>query len=85
MRKLIVKSLETIAYLAILIIILGSGAAGAAAMNGVFGFMIGAIAGAVFAVVLFGALFLLIDIADNTRRMADDTAHASAHVVDAGS
>ena len=70
MRTLIVKSLEAIAYVAIILVVLGLGAAGAATMGGFTGFIVGALAGAVLSVAIFGALFLLIDIADNTRRTA---------------
>lgn len=70
MRTLIVKSLEAIAYVAIALVVLGLGAAGASAMGGFIGFIVGALAGAVLSISIFGALFLLIDIADNTRRTA---------------
>lgn len=70
MRKLIVKSLEAIAYVAIVLVILGLGGAGAGVIGGFWGFVLGAIAGAVLSIVLFGALFLLVDIADSTRRTA---------------
>lgn len=68
MRRIIVKSLESIAYGAIALIILGFGGAGAALMGGFLGFLVGGLAGAVLSIVFFGALFLLVDIADNTRR-----------------
>ncbi len=80
MRKLIVKSLETIAYVAIVLIVIGSGIGGASAMGGVTGFIVGVSGGAVFSIVTFGALFLLIDIAENTRRTArglDGGSHGS--------
>jgi len=68
MRRLIVKSLETIAYGGIGLLVLGLGAAGAGTVGGIGGFLLGAVLGAVVSIVLFGALFLLIDIAENTRR-----------------
>ncbi len=70
MRKLIVKSLEAIASVAIVLIVIGSGVGGASAMGGFTGFIVGMAGGAVFSIVTFGALFLLIDIAENTRRTA---------------
>lgn len=70
MRKLIVKSLEAIAYVAIVLIVIGSGVGGASTMGGFTGFIVGLSGGAVFSIVTFGALFLLIDIAENTRRTA---------------
>jgi len=71
MRRLILRSLETVAYGAIVLVVLGFGAAGAAAMGGFFGFLVGCLGGAILSIVLFGVLFLLLDIADNTRRTAE--------------
>ena len=39
--------------------------------GGFLGFIGGLIAGTVMSIVIFGALFVLMDIADNTRRMAE--------------
>lgn len=70
MRHLIVKSLETLAYVGIALVVLAWAIAGANAF-GFLGFIGGVIAGAIISIIIFGALFLLIDIADNTRRMAE--------------
>jgi len=69
MRQMIINSLETIAYIAIVLVILGSAISGAGT-GGFWGFIVGLIGGAIFSIVAFGALFLLIDIADNMRRTA---------------
>ena len=70
MRSIITKSLEVISYIGIVVIILGGAISGSQA-GGAMGFISGLIGGFVFSVVVFGALFLLMDIADNTRRAAD--------------
>lgn len=70
MKQLIVKSLEVISIAAMVLIILTGGIMGAGTGGGFFGFVIGALAGAVVSVVTFGALFLLMDIADSARRTA---------------
>ena len=76
MKFFIVKSLEVICYLGFFGLILGGAAgtyvltattAGGAVRAGV-ALVIGAILGFIAAVIMFGVLFLLLDIADNTRR-----------------
>ena len=76
MKFFIVKSLEVICYLGFFGFILG-GAAGtyyqtAATMGGavraVVALVVGATFGFIAAVIVFGTLFLLLDIADNARR-----------------
>ncbi len=78
MRRFILSSLELLCNIAIFLILLfgtlsgvlqaGSlGGAGAAVMGGIVGFVVSLI----FCVLLFGVVFLLLDIAENTRRMAD--------------
>ena len=70
MKRIIIKSLELIATILMALIVLGA-AIGGAASGGFIGFLGGLIAGAITAIVLLGALFLLMDIADNTRRTAE--------------
>jgi len=76
MKLFIVKSLEVICYLGFFGFILGGAAstyyltattAGGAVRAGV-ALVMGAIVGFIAAVIVFGALFLLLDIADNARR-----------------
>ena len=63
MRRFITKSL-------IALIVLGA-AIGGANSGGFFGFVGGLIGGTIMSIVIFGALFVLMDISDNTRRTAD--------------
>lgn len=70
MKQTIIKSLEIIAYVIFVIIILSAAISGAGA-GGFFGFLGGLIGGGVFAVVFLGTLFLLMDIADNTRKTVE--------------
>lgn len=70
MKQTIIKSLEIVAYVIFVIIVLASAISGASA-GGFGGFLGGLIMGGVFAVVFLGTLFLLMDIADNTRRTAE--------------
>ncbi|GAB4150563.1 MAG: hypothetical protein Tsb0016_22290 [Sphingomonadales bacterium] len=70
MKRIIIKSLELIATILMALIVLGA-AIGGAASGGFVGFLGGLIGGAITAIVLLGALFLLMDIADNTRRTAE--------------
>ncbi len=70
MKRIIIKSLELIATILMALIVLGA-AIGGAASGGFIGFLGGLIGGAITAIVLLGALFLLMDIADNTRRTAE--------------
>ena len=70
MKRTIIKSLEIIAYIVFVLVVLGAAVSGAGA-GGFFGFIFGLIFGLVFAILLLGTLFLLMDIADNTRRAAD--------------
>lgn len=70
MRKFITKSLELLSFVIIAIIILGA-AIGGASTGGFFGFIGGLIAGVVMSVVIFGALFVLMDTADNTKRIVE--------------
>lgn len=69
MKKIITKSLELFCQIAIVIIILATTIGGANA-GGFGGAIVGLVTGSVFSVLLFGALFLLMDIADNTRKTA---------------
>lgn len=68
MRHLITKSLEILSYIVMVLIILGAAFAGGG-QGGFFGFIGGLIVGAIISVVIFGALFVLMDTADNTRRI----------------
>ncbi|MGI9205722.1 MAG: hypothetical protein ACR2Q3_17025 [Woeseiaceae bacterium] len=70
MRRFITKSLELFSYLVIFFMITAAGMSGAS-QNGIGGFLVGIIGGAIMAIVIFGALFILMDIADNTRRTVE--------------
>ena len=77
MRKFILSSLELFSHIAIFLILLSGiiqGAIGGGIGGNSFGVMIGGALGffisLVVCVILFGALFLLMEIADNTRRTA---------------
>jgi len=70
MRKLITKSLELFSYLVIFFLITAAGVSGAS-QNGIGGFFVGVIGGVIMSIVVFGALFILMDIADNTRRTVE--------------
>jgi uncharacterized membrane protein len=69
-RRLITKSLELLSFVIIAIIVLGA-AIGGASTGGFFGFIGGLIGGAVMSIVIFGALFVLMDTADNTKRIVE--------------
>ncbi len=70
MKKAIIKSLEVISLVIMVIIVLGAAISGGTA-GGFWGFIGGLVGGSIVAVILMGTLFLLMDIADNTRRTAD--------------
>lgn len=70
MRKFITKSLEIICQIAIVVLLLGGFIGGW--QSGGFGNAIGGLLGAfLISVVFFGALFVLLDIAEYTRRTAE--------------
>ena len=75
MRRFITRSLEVFSNIAIALIIMSSTASGATL--GVGGAIVGFVVGLVVSVIAFGALFLLMDIADNTQRSADALASIS--------
>ena len=75
MRRFITGSLEVFSYVAIVLIVLSFMASGAE--YGLVGIVFGMAGGLAVSVVLFGALFLLMDVADNTRRAADALANLS--------
>lgn len=76
MKVFIVKSLEVICYIGFFGFILGGAlathyqtvAAGGGAVRTIVALVVGAGIGFIVAVVVFGSLFLVLDIADNTRR-----------------
>ena len=70
MRRLIVNTLELLCNVAIVLILLMSTIQGANT-GGFMGAIFGLIGGFIFSVLVFGALFVLMDIADHTRRSAD--------------
>lgn len=70
MKRAIVKSLEIISLVIMAIIILGAAISGGSA-GGFWGFIGGLVGGGIVAVILMGTLFLLMDIADNTRRTVE--------------
>ena len=70
MKRLIVKSLELIAWVMMVVFVLGAAVTGAGA-GGFFGFLGGLLVGTVIGVLILGTLFLVMDIADNTRRVVE--------------
>jgi high-affinity Fe2+/Pb2+ permease len=68
MQKMIVQWLEIIALIGFGLFVLGSAISGAQ-VNGGLGFLLGAVAGFFFGVVIFGALFVLLEINKNIRAM----------------
>ena len=70
MRLIITKSLEMLSYVVMVFIVLGA-AIGGAGQGGILGFLGGLVMGAIMSIVIFGALFVLMDIADNTRRTVE--------------
>jgi hypothetical protein len=76
MKLFIVKCLEIISYIGFFAFIVGGASGGyqraveigGAGAQPIWGMGIGAILGFVLAVIVFGVIFLLLDIADNTRR-----------------
>jgi len=70
MRNMITKSLELICQIAIVVFVLG-GLIGGWNAGGFLGGIAGLIGAFLFSVVFFGALFVLLEIAENTRRTAE--------------
>jgi hypothetical protein len=74
MKRFIVRCVEVISYIGFFIVIIAGASGGyqrvadLSGMQPVWGAVLGAIMGFVVAVIVFGGLFLLLDIADNTRR-----------------
>lgn len=70
MRSFITKSLEIICQIAIIVMLLG-GLIGGWQSGGMLGGIGGLIGAFLFSIVFFGALFVLLDIAEFTRRTAE--------------
>jgi len=70
MRSFVTRSLEVICQIAIVLLLI-SGFIGGWQSGGFFGAIGGLIGAFLLSVVFFGALFILLDIADNTRRTAE--------------
>lgn len=70
MRNLITKSLELICQIAIVVFVVGGLVAGWN-FGGFFAGIAGLTGAFLFSVVFFGALFVLLEIAENTRRTAE--------------
>ena len=74
MKLFIVKCVETVSYIGFFAFIIAGASGGYQRVSDlggtkpVWGIVLGAILGFVLAVIVFGVLFLLLDIADNTRR-----------------
>jgi len=78
MRKFLVSSLELFSRIAIFLILLAgliNGVVDGGSSGGTTGAIVGGVVGfsmaLVLCIVVFGGIFLLIDIADNTRRTAE--------------
>jgi hypothetical protein len=70
MRRLITKSLEMLSMVVIFFLVTGAGISGGSE-GGFVGLIVGMIGGAIMSIVIFGALFVLMDTADNTRRLVE--------------
>ena len=73
MKLFVIKSLEVVSIIGFFLFIIASGAVGYQSavqnfFNPVIGGVLGLLFGFVAAVVTFGLIFLVMDIADNTRR-----------------
>ena len=74
MKRFIVRCVEVFSYLGFFAFVIGGASGGyqrvedLGGIKPVFGALLGAIIGFVLAIIVFGMLFLLLDIADNTRR-----------------
>jgi hypothetical protein len=74
MKRFIVRCVEIFSYLGFFAFIIAGASGGyrrvadLSGMQPFWGAVLGAILGFVVAVIVFGGLFLLLDIADNTRR-----------------
>ncbi|HXN43106.1 MAG TPA: hypothetical protein VN917_02580 [Xanthobacteraceae bacterium] len=74
MKLFIVKCVEIVSYIGFFAFIIAGASGGYQRVSDlggtkpVWGIVLGAILGFVAAVIVFGVLFLLLDIADNTRR-----------------
>jgi TRAP-type C4-dicarboxylate transport system permease small subunit len=74
MKRFIVKCVEIVSYIGFFAFIIAGASGGYQRVSDlggakpVWGIVLGAILGFVLAVIVFGVLFLLLDIADNTRR-----------------
>jgi TRAP-type C4-dicarboxylate transport system permease small subunit len=74
MKLFIVKCVEIVSYIGFFAFIIAGASGGYQRVSDlggaqpVWGIVLGAILGFVLAVIVFGVLFLLLDIADNTRR-----------------
>ena len=76
MKKFVIDTIEVMAWVMTILLILVGGVLGYESKLGSYGIdeaigtILGALAGFMVAVVIFGILFILIDIAENTRRTA---------------
>ena len=73
MKLFVIKALEVVSIIGFFLFIIGAGAAGYQSaeqqfFNPVIGAFIGLLFGFIAAVVTFGMIFLVMDIADNARR-----------------
>jgi len=76
MKRFIVRCVEIVSYIGFFAFIIAGASGGyqraidigGGGVQPVWGMVIGGILGFVLAVIVFGVLFLLLDIADNTRR-----------------
>ena len=74
MKRFIVKCVEIVSYIGFFAFIIAGASGGYQRVSDlggtkpVWGIVLGAILGFVLGVIVFGVLFLLLDIADNTRR-----------------
>ncbi|MGD2062491.1 MAG: hypothetical protein PVF51_02785 [Nitrospirota bacterium] len=69
MRKLITKAFDIFCQVGVVLLLLG-GLIGGYSANGIGGAISGLIGAALLSVILFGVLFVLMEIRDNTARSA---------------
>lgn len=70
LRKFVFGALESLAGLGFILVIV-FGAISGAMSAGFFGFIFGTLFGFIAAVIMFGVIFLLIDMNENLRRIAE--------------
>ena len=74
MRQFIIRSMDIVCQIGVFIVLIYMTVKGAST-DGFGGAVVGFLAGLIASVIVFGVVFLLLEIADNTRRTADAVAN----------